>query len=606
MNAAPPVTLRSRSDEGPGPLAEVQGPSLALRMTIGRRQLLRASLAGAAAMALAACGGTAGGPAPASGSAAASPAGGAARPAGSGAASAGGLKLPSYVPFANAPKPDLPSTPEGVDAAYFSFPKTLVKSVPDRPGDGSEVDCLTITTATPPKAMEQNSAWQDINKQLGVTFKMNIISSADLRSRMNALIAGNDLPDLIYNVQANVPAAPDFMKQSLMDLTPYLGGDAIKDYPNLANFPTTAWKGTIFNNAIYAVPVPRAPFGYTMQYRQDLLDQMGLPLPQNGDDLKKILVSYTHPDKKQWGWGVLPSTAFALNYSASSGGNFFPQMFGTANNWKNDGGKLTRAFESEQYKAAVAFVKDLVSAGVVSPDSWTGGGTVASDELHNGTVWTYINSWGAYVQGWDLTWAVNPKAVDYPMAPLSFDGKARPVHHFGPGHFGMTFIKKMPEARVKMLLRVLNFIAAPFGSEESVLLNYGIKDKHYMLDQDGNPTLTKLGVEEANTSWKYITAGAPVLYDIHNSKDFATVSHKVEEAFVPAGVADPTVGLYSKSDSAHGFQLDTDFYSGVQDIVLGRRPASDLDQLVKDWKSKGGDTIRAESQAAWQGSHLSS
>ena len=168
----------------------------------------------------------------------------------------------------------------------------------------------------------------------------------------------------------------------------------------------------------------------------------------------------------------------------------------------------------------------------------------------------------------------------------------------------MTFIKKVPDARLKMLLRVLNFIAAPFGSEESVLLNYGIKDKHYTLDQGGNPVLTKLGVEEANTSWKYITAGAPVLYDIHNSKDFATVSHKVEGAFVPVGLGDPTLGLYSKADSTQGFQLDTDFYSGVQDIVLGRRPMADLDQLVKDWKSKGGDTIRDEYQAALQSSTL--
>ncbi|HEU0168502.1 MAG TPA: extracellular solute-binding protein, partial [Chloroflexota bacterium] len=500
----------------------------------------------------------------------------------------------------------LASTPQGVDAAYFTFPKNLVKSVPNTPGDGSEVNCLTITTATPPKPMDQNSAWQEINKQLGVTFKMNIISSADLRSRMNALIAGGDLPDLIYNVQANVPSAPDFMKQSLMDLTPYLSGDAIKDYPNLANFPTQAWKGTIFNNALYAVPVPRAPFGFTMQYRQDLLDQMGLQLPKNADDLKKILVAYTHPDKKQWGYGVLPGRAFGLDYSSSSGGDFFLQMHGAPNNYKNDNGKLTRGFETDQYKAAVAYVKDLVSAGVYSPDSWSGGGTVASDELHNGTVWMYINSWGAYVQGWDLTWGVNPKAVDYPMPPFSADGKAPAMHHYGPGNFGMTFIKKMPEARVKMLLRVLDFIAAPFGSEESVLLNYGIKDKHYTLDQDGNPNLTKLGVDEANTSWKYITAGAPVLYDIHNSKDFATVSHKVEEAFVPVGISDPTLGLYSKTDSTQGFQLDSDFYSGVQDIVLNRRPIGDLDQLIKDWKSKGGDTIRDEYQAALQSSKVSS
>ncbi|HEU0169594.1 MAG TPA: hypothetical protein VFS62_17615, partial [Chloroflexota bacterium] len=97
-------------------------------MTVGRRQLLRSGALAGLTLALAACGGSAASPsaAPASGSSGASPASGAAKPGASAPANASGLKLPSYVPFANAPKPDLASTPQGVDAAYFTFPKNLV------------------------------------------------------------------------------------------------------------------------------------------------------------------------------------------------------------------------------------------------------------------------------------------------------------------------------------------------------------------------------------------------------------------------------------------------------------------------------------------------
>jgi hypothetical protein len=38
---------------------------------------------------------------------------------------------------------------------------------------------------------------------------------------------------------------------------------------------------------------------------------------------------------------------------------------------------------------------------------------------------------------------------------------------------------------------------------------------------------------------------------------------------------------------------------GLIDIVAGRRPTSDLDQLLKDWRTGGGDTIRGELEQAY-------
>ena len=37
---------------------------------------------------------------------------------------------------------------------------------------------------------------------------------------------------------------------------------------------------------------------------------------------------------------------------------------------------------------------------------------------------------------------------------------------------------------------------------------------------------------------------------------------------------------------------------GITDIVAGRRPIADYDQLVKDWQSGGGEQIRKELQDA--------
>ena len=43
--------------------------------------------------------------------------------------------------------------------------------------------------------------------------------------------------------------------------------------------------------------------------------------------------------------------------------------------------------------------------------------------------------------------------------------------------------------RIKELLRIFDFLASPFGSQEDLLLQYGIKDVDYTLDESGKLTL---------------------------------------------------------------------------------------------------------------------
>src|SRR5207244_1603675 len=58
-------------------------------------------------------------------------------PTTSSASTGGRVKLPTSVPMANLPKPDLPGTPDGlVVPGYLRYPSSLVKSVPQPPGKG--------------------------------------------------------------------------------------------------------------------------------------------------------------------------------------------------------------------------------------------------------------------------------------------------------------------------------------------------------------------------------------------------------------------------------------------------------------------------------------
>ena len=68
------------------------------------------------------------------------------------------------------------------------------------------------------------------------------------------------------------------------------------------------------------------------------------------------------------------------------------------------------------------------------------------------------------------------------MPPFAARTGDKPVHYLGAGFQSATAIKKASAERIKEILRILDWLAAPFGSQEDLLLTAGIKDVDYTLD----------------------------------------------------------------------------------------------------------------------------
>ena len=165
----------------------------------------------------------------------------------------------------------------------------------------------------------------------------------------------------------------------------------------------------------------------------------------------------------------------------------------------------------------------------------------------------------------------------------------------------LTYLKQQssPE-RIKMLLKIADHFAAPFGTEEWLLNYYGVKDVDFRFGDTGAPNPTDQGRAELTATWRYISSPPYALYDTVRSQEFASVTHAAEEAMLAALQLDPTLGLYSQAAFNVGIPAQTTLYAGVSDIVQGRRPISELESLVADWRTAGGDKMRAEYQEAMQ------
>jgi putative aldouronate transport system substrate-binding protein len=286
-------------------------------------------------------------------------------------------------------------------------------------------------------------------------------------------------------------------------------------------------------------------------------------------------------------------------------------MFGAPNLWAVDSsGKFTHIWETDAYKQALAFDVDLYKAGVFHPDSSNLNVVTAAQAFHARKGALVVT--GLRPDFWDIRGtpaeglqpASNVNLLTPPAAP-----GVKPQYYNGRPAFSIAFLKKAPEARIKMLLRVLDYIAAPFGSEEYLLINYGVKGRGWQPDDKGNPITTKTGqVDMAGISTgavsflSTLTGRYQVLYSPADA-GFAKRIQDFQKILAPISIEDASLGLYSATQARKGVQLIQPFGDGITDIVAGRRPQSDLAGLIRDWRSAGGDASRSEYEKDYAAAH---
>ncbi len=493
--------------------------------------------------------------------------------AGAPAAVKPGTGLPSYIPLQGGPKPDYASSGEQYEDGWDNYPSPAIKSwTKGPPGSGGTVTALSNGFNPPATPFDQNPAWQEINKQLNANVVFNIVAPADYSAKLGTTMAGDDLPDMMLfpgglNVtltQAGTANLPLFLQNKCADLTPYLAGDAIKDYLNLAAIPTFAWQnsGCAISGKLYMLPLERYVAGRALFKNVSVYDaEIGKDyVPKNREDLKKVFLQLNKPQEGRYATASFQNQAFFVD--------FYAAMHGAPNNWKLDNGKLIKT---------VSYTRDLFVAGVYHPDTLNYADINAARlNLVGGKFVLYPEGFG---QPWQDFWRRglknNPPYNFSPLPPFpAFDG-GKPQHFLGPGFIATNAMKKASPDRIKELLRIMDFLAAPFRTQEDLLLQYGLPDTHYTLDSVGKLTINERSNADANyVNWKYIMQHPQVMY-VPDVPGYGKAEYEAEHFLIPAGVGDPTWGLYAPTLGAKGPTLNRQMTDGMTDIVAGRRPLAE-------------------------------
>jgi putative aldouronate transport system substrate-binding protein len=489
---------------------------------------------------------------------------------------------PTYVPFAG-PAPDGRGDESGVQPLYLTYPQQVTRSVPDTVGDRSDVTALVITYGAPPKPAESNQFWQAVNKALNVNLKVVVVPDAEYGQKMTTLMAsGDDLPDIIMFSNLKLPRSAEFIQARCADLSELVGADAVKAYPNLANIPRYAWQGMgRINGRIYGVPLERPMPGNSLFVNRTALNQAGVPVQWDTEGFVAAMQKVT--GNQRWGIGGSKSLfggLGAVTYHAGS--------LGAPNGWQVRDGAFVSTLATPQFEEALGVMRRLVEAGAYHPDSLTLSATDLQTFWHNGTVMSLTDGFGS-VALQTLTKISGRFALDLarPYGPS-------PTPWRGAGIFGYATFKKADPDRVKLLLRICNYLSAPFGTAEYELANYGVEGVHFTKGADGIKT-TELYKVENNTNLpiKYLGVAPSVLH-LPGHPDAARAVYDWEKAVLPRSVADPSVGLRSSTLSSKGADMDRIVGDGISAIVFGRKPASSWKDAVAQWRQAGGDKVAEE------------
>ncbi|MCX3064324.1 extracellular solute-binding protein [Streptomyces beihaiensis] len=487
--------------------------------------------------------------------------------------------LPSLVASKLA-QPDIPAK-NGSAAGYTKKVdlSTLGTSVPHKLGTGTPFKIMSPFWGAPPKP--DCVYYTQLDKTAGTDITWQNQDGNKYGDKLGAVLASSSIPDMVvvpsWNLTGKIPSA---ITAKFMDLSPYLAGDKAKKYPNLAAIPTDAWRMGIFGGALRGIPMPTAIApGITPFYRKDIFDKKGWQPPKSPDEFLSWAKEATSAKAKVYACGDMwwiAQSIFGLQPAGTAGWNI------------GDDGKLTYRIEHPEYLEALEWTRKLFDAGVVHPDDKARTGD-AGQRFTAGQILVYNSNIDDWYRKTAEQATSNP---DFRIEGFDIFGPhgGNPVLYAGQPASLWSFIRKgASKDVVHNALAAANFSAAPYGTKERMLVDYGIEGTHYTV-KNGVPVKNDRGNAEVLNAWAMLAA--PAAYFAH--PDFPDVARKQVEW-------QARMGAFMKKTSTFGMNiieppryanLGTPLIQLELDYARGHKSLSDVQQAISTWKSSGGDKLR--------------
>jgi putative aldouronate transport system substrate-binding protein len=234
----------------------------------------------------------------------------------------------------------------------------------------------------------------------------------------------------------------------------------------------------------------------------------------------------------------------------------------------------------------------MAKSGFVHPNALGGDTNDGKQRFWSGQVLITSDGTGA----WDAADATSGQAANKSYQRAGFDvfssdGSTPTV--FMEASSGMTSYlnKNLSPSQIEECLEIANYLAAPYGSYEYTLINYGVEGVDYTMTSAG-PAYTKQGDNEANqaiyqqlvTPQSAVTnAGFPSVTQSYCAWSADAVKKAVKPVFWNMNVTVP-----AQYTTASGMTEVNDI---ITQVTYGTKTVSDFQTAMGNWKSSGGQQM---------------
>ncbi|HZH62859.1 MAG TPA: extracellular solute-binding protein [Metabacillus sp.] len=387
--------------------------------------------------------------------------------------------------------------------------------------DGRVVLTALITKHPLTQELSKIEWLQEAEERAGVEIKWEEVT-ADWPQKKGAMLAAGDIPDLIVGPNAITDAEFAKFNGLFEDLTPLIEEHApnvqtmFKEKPELKALSTQR-DGEIFGLPKYQRFWPETA---TRQFiNNQWLDNLGLEMPTNWDELYEVLVAFKEKDANGNGD---PNDEIPMDFSptGTTGFGYFQPtvLLGSMGITIGDGsgtgifvedGKVKNFLIDERYKELVSFLNKCWEAGLINKEVFTQDYTkyqsVARGDGDTAKV--------GYTFGWEATDRFgNTLAPQYEsMAPLKVSANSTEElswsYDYNNLNYGVNFIQMSSQSKNKEA--AMKFINELYNPEVSMQVLFGSLGTN--ISENGDGSYTVLPPEDKAMdpgTWKWTTTWA--------------------------------------------------------------------------------------------------
>jgi len=453
-----------------------------------------------------------------------------------------------------------------------------------------------LHTAEVPDPMIEKLIEEKTNTDLEIQW----VPDGSYEEKLNAAFATGSLPMATYmkNQSTFVMFRDAIQNGQFWEIGPYL-----KEYPNLSRLNPAVLRNTSVDGKIYAIYQERPLSRQGLIIRKDWLDKLGLPMPQNVDELYNVLKQFTEKDPD--GNGKKDTIGLTdrndLIYGAFK---TVSSYFGTPNNWGEKDGQLLPEFMFPGYLETMKFFRKLHQEGLINQDFPVTSKNDQQNLLIRGVAGAYIGSMPDVQSLHEKIVAVNPQAqLDVHNRIAGPDGKYR-VWAI-PGYGNLVLFPKTAVKTEEQLKGVLAFYDKLMTPELANLLQWGVEGRHYTLENGkASPVADNKLLEREKRPYESIVVGGPSTIPGMLESTFKLPARAKAEQLVKDNeqflIHDPAAPLSSKTYNEKGVKLQEIIRDATYKFILGNLDEAGFQNEVERWKKEGGEQIIREFNESYQ------